>query len=71
MTGAWCPAAKAPQDICKQLGGRTDRGFAGRPGNPYAEVGASERLIYILAVSIIISIVRHLLVVSASHWVYK
>jgi hypothetical protein len=41
-----CPATEAPEDICKLLGGRSDRGFAGRPGNLYAEVGNSERLIY-------------------------
>ena len=41
-----CSAAEAAQDICRLLGGRSDRGFAGRPGNLYAEVGKSERLIY-------------------------
>ncbi len=46
MAGVRCSATEVPQDICKLLGGRSDRGFAGRPGNLYAEVGNSERLIY-------------------------
>ena len=39
-------ADRPPEDICKLLGGRSDRGFAGRPGNLYAEVGGGARLIY-------------------------
>jgi hypothetical protein len=34
------------RDICRLLGGRSDRDFAGRPGNLYAVVGAKARLIY-------------------------
>ena len=41
--------AGPPDDICKLLGGRSDRGFAGRPGNLYAEVGGGARLIYMAA----------------------
>ena len=36
----------APVDICRLLGGRNDRGFAGRPGNLYAVAGAKARLIF-------------------------
>lgn len=39
-------AQNAPQDICRLLGGRSDRDFAGRPGNLYAVVGGKARLIY-------------------------
>lgn len=35
-----------PPDICQLLGGRSDRNFAGRPGNLYAVVGAKAHLIY-------------------------
>jgi len=34
------------RDICRLLGGRSDREFVGRPGNLYAVVGAKARLIY-------------------------
>ena len=34
------------RDICRLLGGRADRDFAGRPGNLNAVVGAKPRLIY-------------------------
>ena len=43
------PSADAPaepRDLCRMLGGRSDRTFAGRPGNLYAVVGAKARLIY-------------------------
>ena len=44
---AWIAAAEGPQtNICRLLGGRSDRNFAGRPGNLYAEVGKGPRLIY-------------------------
>jgi hypothetical protein len=39
-------APDAPRDICQLLGGRSDRTFAGRPGNLYAVVGPKVRLIY-------------------------
>jgi hypothetical protein len=39
-------AADGPLDVCQMLGGRSDRGFAGRPGNLYAVVGSRARLIY-------------------------
>jgi len=39
-------AREATRDICGLLGGRSDRNFAGRPGNLYAVVGAKARLIY-------------------------
>jgi hypothetical protein len=39
-------AADSPRDVCRLLGDRSDRGFAGRPGNLYAEVGKHARLIY-------------------------
>ena len=35
-----------PRDICKLLGGRSDREFTGRPGNLYVVVGAKPRLIW-------------------------
>jgi hypothetical protein len=42
-------AQEAPRDICRLLGGRSDRTFAGRPGNLYAVVGAKPRLIFMAA----------------------
>ena len=39
-------ALAEPRDICQLLGARSDRDFAGRPGNLYAVVGAKARLIY-------------------------
>ena len=39
-------AQEEPRDICRLLGGRSDRDFAGRPGNLYAVVGDKVRLIY-------------------------
>jgi len=40
-------AQEERRDICRLLGGRSDRKFAGRPGNLYAVVGANARLIYL------------------------
>ena len=43
----WLAAAEGPPaDICQLLGSRSDRCFAGRPGNLYAELGEHARLIY-------------------------
>jgi hypothetical protein len=39
-------AQEGTRDICRLLGGRSDRTFAGRPGNLYAVVGAKPRLIF-------------------------
>ena len=46
---SWAQGADAreePREICRLLGGRSDRNFVGRPGNLYAVVGAKARLIY-------------------------
>ena len=42
----WFHAREEPRDICRLLGGRSDRDFAGRPGNLHAVVGAKARLIW-------------------------